>query len=76
MPSGYWHHTEYLEAGFGLSVRSPGLNPFTILRGVYNVVLQRKFDDLMRKLGGQRWFEFKKALAYKKAEKAIQQLGV
>lgn len=76
IPSGYWHHIEYLEGGFGLSVRSLGLNLFTILRGAYNVSLQRKLDDLMRKLGGRKWFEFKKGLAARNAVKAMKKLGL
>jgi hypothetical protein len=76
MPSGYWHHIEYLEGGFGLSVRTLGNNPFTILRGGYNVMLQRPMDDAMRKMRGEKWFEYKKELARKNAKSAMLKLGV
>jgi Cupin-like domain len=76
MPSGFWHHIEYLEGGFGLSVRTLGNNPFTILRGGYNVIVQRKMDDVMRKIAGQKWFEYKKEIARRNAAKALQKLGV
>jgi hypothetical protein len=71
MPSGYWHHIEYLEGGFGLSVRTLGSSVATILQGGYNVTVRRKFDDLMRKLYNEKWFEYKKKLAQKRANRAI-----
>lgn len=74
MPSGYWHHIEYLEGGFGLSVRTIGANIATILKGGYNVTLRRKFDDVMRKLYDQKWFEYKKRLAQKRANAAISKI--
>lgn len=74
MPSGYWHHIEYLEGGFGLSVRTLGHNLATILRGGYNVTIQRKFDDIMRKWRGDKWFEYKKRLAQKRAKAAIEKI--
>jgi hypothetical protein len=74
MPSGYWHHIEYLEGGFGLSVRTLGASVGTILKGAYNVTVQRKFDDIMRKVYKEKWFEYKKRLALKRAEKAINKI--
>ncbi len=73
MPSGYWHHVEYLESGFGLSVRTLGASLGTILSGLWNVSVQRKTDDIMFKLRGQKWFEYKKRIANKRAEKAMKQ---
>ena len=75
MPSGYWHHIEYLEGGFGLSVRTLGASVATILKGGYNVTIRRKFDDIMRKLYGQKWFEYKKSLAQKRANAAINKVS-
>jgi hypothetical protein len=74
MPSGYWHHIEYTEGGFGLSVRTLGASIGTMARGLYNVSIQRKTDDLLRKLFKQKWFEFKLNLAKKNAERAINRL--
>lgn len=72
MPSGYWHHIEYTEGGFGLSVRTLGATVGTILNGLWNVTLQRKFDDIMFKMRGQKWFNYKKQLAIKRGERAMQ----
>ena len=73
MPSGYWHHIEYLEGGFGLSVRTLGSSIGTILEGLWNVSIQRKFDDLMRWMSDKKWFAFKKRLAEKRAAKAMKE---
>ncbi|MBK7568323.1 MAG: cupin-like domain-containing protein [Bacteroidetes bacterium] len=62
MPSGYWHHIEYAEGGYGLSVRTRASSFPILLRGAYNLIIQRRLDDIMRKLFGQKWFNLKKAL--------------
>ncbi len=71
MPSGYWHHIEYLEGGFGLSVRTMGYGLPMKLRGLWNLTVQRTTDNLMRKLNEDKWFDYKKSVAKKRAEKAI-----
>ena len=74
MPSGYWHHIEYLEGGYGLSVRTAPPTLALKLRGAYNIVLQRKIDDMFRFLFGNKWFRLKKSIAQKRAEKAISRI--
>lgn len=75
MPSGYWHHIEYLDGGFALSVRTLGASVGTILKGGFNVTIRRKFDDLMRAINNDKWFNYKKRLAQKRAEKAMSKFG-
>jgi len=74
MPSGYWHHIEYLEGGYGLSVRTVAHSLPMKLRGVYNLTFQRKFDDLMRFLLRDKWFEWKKRVAVQRADRAIEEI--
>lgn len=74
MPSGYWHHIEYTEGGFGLSVRTIGSSIGTILNGLWNVTGRRKFDDIMFKMRGQKWFNYKKAIAIKRGERAARKM--
>lgn len=74
MPSGYWHHIEYIESGFGLSQRTLGHNLATILRGGYYVTIQHKVDTLMLKAYGNKWFDYKKSIAFKNAEKAVKMI--
>jgi ribosomal protein L16 Arg81 hydroxylase len=75
MPSGYWHHIEYLDGGFGLSVRTLGASVGTILKGGFNVTIRRKFDDWMRAINNDKWFNYKKRIAQKRAQKAMDKLG-
>lgn len=75
MPSGYWHHIEYVEGGFGLSVRTLGASIGTIVKGGFNVTIRRKFDDLMRAMFDKKWFEYKKRVAFKRADKAMQKVN-
>ncbi len=74
MPAGYWHHIEYLEGGYGLSVRTIAPTFMLKLKGVYNLTIQRKTDDLMRKLFGDKWFRLKKNIAVKRANRAIRKI--
>jgi hypothetical protein len=74
MPAGYWHHIEYVEGGYGLSVRTLPPTLLLKLQGAYNLTIQRKLDDLLRKLFSDKWFELKKSIAHKRAEKAIQEI--
>jgi hypothetical protein len=45
-----------------------------MVRGLYNVSIQLKTDDLLRKLFKEKWFEFKVNLAKKNAERAMNSL--
>lgn len=74
MPSGYWHHIEYAEGGYGLSVRTRASSFPILLRGAYNLIIQRRLDDIMRKLFGQKWFNLKKSIARKRADRAIKEI--
>ena len=71
MPSGYWHHIEYLTGAIGVSIRS--LSPFygTRLRGLYNIGVLTHVDDLMRKVMGEKWHSVKSRIADRRAEAAI-----
>ncbi len=72
IPSGYWHHIEYLDGGFGLSVRTLPISWADKFVGVWNLTIQRFTDNLMRKLNSEKWFDYKRNLAQKRAEKAIK----
>jgi ribosomal protein L16 Arg81 hydroxylase len=76
MPSGYWHHIEYLEGGFALSIRSIAHSIPLKLGGLWNITVQRTTDNVMRKLSDEKWFEFKRNLARTRAEKAIRKFVV
>ncbi len=49
MPAGYWHHMEYLESGFALSLRAMQPSLSGKLKGAWNLVGMRSIDTLMKK---------------------------
>ena len=72
MPSGYWHHIEYVEGGFGLSVRTVAPTWSQKLRGAYYLTVQRTIDQAMRRIMGDKWFKWKKHVAENRANRAIE----
>jgi hypothetical protein len=72
MPPKYWHYIRYLSPGIGLNFRSLGDLPNT-LEGLNHVTLTMQFDHLMRKIAGDKWFQYKTKKAEEAAQKAILQ---
>lgn len=70
MPGGCWHHMEYLESGFAMSLRA--LNNFTFtLRGAWNLLGMRGIDTIMKKTAPIKWYEWKEEKVFAAAEKAL-----
>lgn len=59
MPEGYWHYMRYLTPGFSMSLRAIARNPKNLGQALYNVFIMRHFDNLMRRLKGQEWIDWK-----------------
>lgn len=72
MPAGYWHHMEYLDSGFAMSLRA--LQPSTIgkLNGVWNLFGMRSIDTLMKKTVPHPWYNWKKKKIFENAERAVR----
>lgn len=71
MPAGYFHHMEYIESGFAMSLRALQ-NDFTgKLDGVWKLIGMRTIDTLMKKAAPKWWYKHKKQHVYKKAKKEI-----
>ncbi len=73
MPSGYWHYIKYLNGGFSMTLRAFSKKPSVVLRMFYNVFFMRHFENLMRKIRGQKWIDFKNELAIKRTHKVLKQ---
>lgn len=73
MPAGYWHHMEYLDSGFAMSLRAlqPGVSGK--LTGVWNLFGMRGIDTLMKKTMPHPWYNWKKKRIFDNAEKALQE---
>lgn len=71
MPGGYWHHMEYLDNGFAMSLRALNSSMGGKLKGVWNLVGMRNIDTLMKKAMPMQWYEWKKNKIYELAEKEM-----
>jgi hypothetical protein len=70
MPGGYWHHMEYLESGFAMSLRA--LNPSLKLKlkGLWNIAGMRNIDTLLKKTMPMQWYAWKEKQIFDNAAKA------
>lgn len=71
MPEGYWHYMRYITPGFSMSLRSTPKRPKNLAKAIYNIVIMRYFDILMRKLKGQRWIDWKNEQAIVRTNKIV-----
>ncbi|TKK64186.1 transcriptional regulator [Ilyomonas limi] len=72
MPSGYWHHMEYLESGFAISLRAFDNTIAGKLKGAWNVVGMRNIDTLMKKTMPVQWYNWKQKKVFEAADKEIE----
>lgn len=63
MPEGYWHYMRYHTPGFSMSLRALARNPRNLGKAVYNVFVMRHYDNLMRRVQGQKWIDWKNGQA-------------
>lgn len=73
MPAGYWHYIQYVTGGYSVSVRALSTARDRVA-GFSNLVFTRNFDNAMRKILKDKWYNYKVKEAYTRAEKAIQKL--
>lgn len=71
MPEGYWHYMRYITPGFSMSLRAIPRNPQNLLKALYNIIIMRHLDNLMRKLGGQKWIDWKNEQAIIRTKKYV-----
>lgn len=63
IPSGYWHHFVYDEAGYSVSLRCSSKTLRGKLQGLHNLAVMSPIDRLMNKISPQAWFEWKRRKA-------------
>jgi hypothetical protein len=71
MPEGYWHFMKYETAGFSMSLRALPRSIRFLFSAFYNVFIMRHFDNIMRKIKGQAWIDYKNNKAIEKTHKNI-----
>lgn len=74
MPSGWWHFIQYETEGYSISVRALPFRLVERWRGFRNLVITQHFDNLMRKIFKEKWFDYKVSVASKRAQRAIDRI--
>jgi len=69
IPSGYWHYIIYDDISFSMALRAFPREPKTVLKLIYNLLVIRNIDGLMRKVIGQSWNKRNEKLCLEKTHK-------
>ncbi|MBA2250076.1 MAG: cupin-like domain-containing protein [Chitinophagaceae bacterium] len=75
MPAGYWHHMEYLESGFAMSLRAMQKSVAGKLKGAWNLFGMRTIDTVMKKSSPKWWYKYKKNKIDKSAQAILKNLN-
>jgi ribosomal protein L16 Arg81 hydroxylase len=73
MPAGMWHHMEYLESGFALSLRALQPTFGGKLKGAWNLLGMRSIDTVMKKTAPEWWYNSKKKKVFQNARRELLQ---
>jgi len=71
MPGGYWHHMEYIDGGFAMSLRALDETLVGKLNGLYHLVGLRGVNNLLIKLAPEWWYHYKRKVAKRRAQKLL-----
>ncbi len=75
MPAGFFHHMEYLDGGFAMSLRAMQDSLGGKLHGVWNLFGMRGIDTLLKKTAPKWWYKSKKSKVYSNATREIEKNG-
>jgi len=71
MPAGYWHHMEYLESGFAMSLRAMQPSLAGKIKGIWSLIGMRNIDTLMKKTVPIWWYKRKEKRVYENAARVL-----
>ena len=71
MPAGYWHHMEYLDSGFAMSLRALQTSVTGKLKGAWNLFGMRSIDTVMKKTAPHWWYNYKKEKTFEAADRQL-----
>jgi len=71
MPAGYWHHMEYLDSGFAMSLRALQSSVSGKLKGAWNLFGMRSIDTMMKKTAPEWWYKYKTEKTFEAATKRL-----
>jgi len=72
MPAGYWHHMEYLESGFAMSLRAMQPSIAGKVKGMWSLIGMRNIDTLMKRTVPKWWYGRKEKRVFANAERELQ----
>lgn len=72
MPGGYWHHMEYIDSGFAMSLRALQPSITGKVKGVWNLFGMRGIDTVMKKTSPEWWYESKKKKIFENAQRELE----
>lgn len=72
MPTGWWHWMKYLDGSFSITQRAWDKSWAVKAHSLWNLTVQRKFDDFMKKRFKKKYMDWKEAKAIKIANKALK----
>ena len=74
IPSMWWHHIEYLDGGYSLSLRSRD-SVLSQAKGLWNIARHFVIDKGMNAAMGSGWKTWKEEQAQKRAKEALQRVA-
>ncbi len=75
MPAGYWHHMEYIDGGFAMSLRALQSSWKGKCTGLWRLFGMRTIDTVMKKTVPQWWYKRKRRQLYEFANHELKMAG-
>jgi len=75
MPAAYWHHMEYIDSGFAMSLRAMQSSFGGKLHGAWNLFGMRSIDTVMKKTNPKWWYDYKINKIHHLANTELQKAG-
>lgn len=71
MPTGWWHWMKYLDGSFSISLRAWDKSWAVKAHSLWNLTIQRKFDNFMKSKFKGKYMDWKEKKAIERANKAL-----
>ena len=75
MPAGYWHHMEYIDGGFAMSLRALQSSLGGKLTGLWKLFGMRSIDTMMKKTAPKWWYNRKRRMLQEHADRELKAAG-
>ena len=72
MPSGWWHWMQYLDGSFSISLRAWDKSWAIKTKSMWNLTVQRSFDNFMKRRLKNRYMDWKESMAIQRANYALK----